>query len=152
MNDLRDAKARHAFVEDWFLNRKNCDIDINGETFWLPELADEDAIRYLGGLLDAAIAAGVGAVPADLVRLSGEATKGPWVKTRADWPETYTLCGLDKVWTITNDPKLPGWNTDMGNGDYGMSETNAEFTSACVNFVRAMIAAAPTPPAAAEEG
>ena len=119
MNDLRERVARA--IEDRVLR---------------------DGFATHEELADAAIAAGVGSVPADLRWFSTTAINGDWVAKpvldhNGDPTENWFVIGGALVSVLVAS---------------GMDEDDALFIAASANFVRSLIAAAPTPPAAAEEG
>ena len=39
----------------------------------------------------------------------------------------------EKVWTVSTDPKEPGWNTDSGYPGYGLTRDIAEFLAKAAN-------------------
>ena len=38
-----------------------------------------------------------------------------------------------KVWTVSNNPVEPGWNTDSGHPGYGLTRADAEFLARSAN-------------------
>jgi hypothetical protein len=48
----------------------------------------------------------------------------------------------DLVWTLSRDPRTPGWNTDSGFPGYGLSKTDADELARAANtldFLRRLI-------------
>jgi hypothetical protein len=38
-----------------------------------------------------------------------------------------------RIWTLSQEPDQPGWNTDCGHEGYGMRRDDAEFLAECAN-------------------
>lgn len=62
--------------------------------------------------------------------LMAKATPGPWYATDAEYWEGHwadgSLSAREETWTVSTDPKAPGWNTDGGHPGYGISKADAE--------------------------
>ncbi len=38
-----------------------------------------------------------------------------------------------RIWTLSRDPNVPGWNTDSGCSGYGLLKADAEWLAAAAN-------------------
>lgn len=72
--------------------------------------------------------------------LTKTATPGPWFPTLAPDRLRYTMTARlgEGAWTVSTDPRLPGWRTDSGHFEYGVIEADARLMAAAPRMLAAL--------------